>query len=205
MKTLVIQSSILGENSKSRQLVDHLLTRLTASEPDIDVNTRDLGATALPYFDGATLGGLFTPADQRTAEQTAAVAQADALIAELFDAQRIILAVPVYNFGLPAQLKTYIDHIARAGVTFKYGADGVPVGLLTGKEVFVVSARGGQAEGTPIDTVTPYLQTMLGFLGLNNITFIAGEGQAMGPDAAAAGIEKARNKIDALFALATPA
>src|SRR5690606_2205067 len=134
-----------------------------------------LAADPVPYFDGATAAALFTPADQRTAEQAAIVARSDALVAEVFDADRIVFAVPVYNFGLPAQLKSYIDQIARAGVTFRYTAQGVPEGLLKSKQVVVLSARGGKAEGTPADTLTPYLAQVLGFVGLVDPVFISAE------------------------------
>ncbi|WP_268593361.1 FMN-dependent NADH-azoreductase, partial [Escherichia coli] len=107
-------------------------------------------------------------------------------------------AVPVYNFNLPAQFKTYLDHVARAGVTFRYTPEGVPEGLVKGKQVFVLTARGGKAEGTPADTMTPYLRQMLAFLGMNEVTFIAAEGMAMGEVAALEGVSLARQRIDAL-------
>jgi len=196
MRTLIVLSSILGDNSKSTRLARHLSDHLNAASGEVIV--RDLGHTPLPYMDGSLIGALFTPQDQRVDAQHAAVAEADAAIAELMAADRVIFAVPVYNFGLPAQLKSYLDFVARAGVTFRYTAEGVPQGLVTGKEVFVVSARGGKAQGTPLDTVTPYLQTMLGFLGMTDVTFIAAEGQAMGEAAAAAGMDAALAAIDAL-------
>lgn len=200
MKTLVILSSILGDRSHSKQLADHLIQRLRQHEPDGSIRVRDLAADPVPYFDGATAAALFTPADQRTAEQAAIVARSDALVAELFDADRIVFAVPVYNFGLPAQLKSYIDQIARAGVTFRYTAQGVPEGLLKNKQVVVLSARGGKAEGTPADTLTPYLAQVLGFVGLVDPVFISAEGMAMGELAAQDGLALARQRIDALVA-----
>ncbi|ETI07308.1 putative FMN-dependent NADH-azoreductase [Bordetella pertussis STO1-CNMC-0004] len=120
------------------------------------------------------------------------------LVAELFDADRIVFAVPVYNFNLPAQFKSYIDHIARAGVTFRYTAEGKPEGLVQGKQVLVLIARGGKSEGTPDDTMTPYLKQMLAFLGMTDVTFIAAEGMAMGELAAQEGLALARQRIDAL-------
>ena len=198
MKTLLILSSILAEQSASRKLADHLLNRLASTDSNLAVHTRDLGAQPLPYFDAQVLAALSTPAEQRTAAQQDIVGVADALIKELFEAERIIFAVPVYNFGLPAQLKAYIDFIARAGVTFTYSADGVPEGLVKGKQVFVVSARGGQARGTSQDTVTPYLQTMLSFLGMTQVSFVAAEGLAMGSELAMAGVAQGKAEIDAL-------
>lgn len=109
-----------------------------------------------------------------------------------------MFAVPVYNFNLPAQFKSYLDHVARAGVTFRYTPEGVAEGLVKGKQVFVLTARGGKAEGTPADTMTPYLRQMLGFLGMDEVTFIAAEGMAMGEVAALEGVALARQRIDAL-------
>ena len=102
----------------------------------------------------------------------------------------------MYNFGISSQLKTYFDFIARAGITFKYGANG-PEGLVTGKKVFVVSARGGKYLGTPGDSQTPYLKTFLGFLGMTDVNFIYAEGLNMGPDAANAALAGAREAIAA--------
>lgn len=198
MKTLLILSSILGDRSQSMQLADHLTARISASHPADEIKVRDLGLRPIPYFDGQTAGALFTPAEQRSAEQQGVVALSDALVAELFDADRIIFAVPVYNFNLPAQLKSYLDHVARAGVTFRYSQEGIPEGLLKGKQVVVLLARGGKAAGTPDDTVTPYLRQILGFLGMNNVTFIAAEGMAMGEASALAGLTQAKQELDRL-------
>ncbi len=199
MKTLVILSSILGDRSHSKQLADHLVARVTQADPAAIVTTRDIGAQPLPYFDGATAGALFTPADARSVEQQRIVELSDTLVAELKQADRIVFAVPVYNFNLPAQFKSYLDYIARAGVTFRYTPEGVPEGLVKGKQVFVLTARGGKAEGTPSDTMTPYLRQMLAFLGMTDVTFIAAEGMAMGEAAALEGVALARQRIDALL------
>lgn len=204
MKTLVILSSILGDRSNSKQLADHLIARIKSANPAAAVKIRDIGAQPLPYFDGATVGALFTPSDARTAEQHGIVELGDALIAELMEADRIVFAVPVYNFSLPAQFKTYLDYVARAGVTFRYTSEGVPEGLVKGKEVLVLTARGGKAEGTPADTLTPYLRQMLSFLGMDDVTFIAAEGMAMGEVAALEGVAQAKQRIDALLADAAP-
>lgn len=128
MKTLVILSSILGNRSHSKELADHMVARIKQADPAAVITTRDIGAEPLPYFDGATAGALFTPADARTLEQQRIVERSDALIAELLQADRIVFAVPVYNFTLPAQLKSYLDHVARAGVTFRYTPEGVAEG-----------------------------------------------------------------------------
>lgn len=199
MKTLVILASILGDRSNSKQLADHLVARLRQVEPNGSILVRDLGAEPVPYFDGTTAGALFTPAEQRTAEQAALVALSDKLVAELFDADRIVFAVPVYNFALPAQLKSYIDYVARAGLTFRYNADGQSEGLISGKQVIVLGARGGKAEGTPDDTLSPYLKQVLGFVGLVDPEFIFAEGMAMGAEVAQQGLSTAFKRIDALL------
>ncbi|SAI45470.1 acyl carrier protein phosphodiesterase [Bordetella ansorpii] len=197
MKTLLILSSILGDRSHSKELADHFVARTRQFDPDGAVVVRDLANQPVPYFDGNTVGALFTPADARTAEQREVVAFSDSLVAELFDADRIVFAVPVYNFNLPAQLKSYIDYVARAGITFRYTEQGVPEGLVKGKQVVVLISRGGKAEGTPDDNVTPYLRQMLNFLGMEP-TFIAAEGMAMGELAVQEGVALARQRIDAL-------
>lgn len=198
MKTLVILSSILGERSNSKQLADHLIARIKTSNPAAVVKVRDIGAQPIPYFDGNTAGALFTPAEARSVEQQRLVELSDSLVAELMEADRVVFAVPVYNFNLPAQFKSYLDHLARAGVTFRYTPEGVPEGLVKGKQVFVLTSRGGKAEGTPSDTLTPYLRQMLGFLGMTDVNFIAAEGMAMGEVAALEGLALAKQRIDAL-------
>ncbi len=128
--------------------------------------------------------------------RTRSVAKSDELVAELQAADIVVIAAPLYNFGISSQLKTYFDWIARAGVTFRYTANG-PEGLVTGKKVFVVSARGGKYLGTPNDTQTPYLKTFLGFLGMTDVSFIHAEGLNMGPEAETAALAAAREAIAA--------
>src|SRR5258708_4527837 len=108
----------------------------------------------------------------------------------------VVIGAAMYNFGISSQLKTYFDWIARAGITFQYTANG-PEGLVKGKKVFVVSARGGKYAGTPGDTQTPYLKTFLGFLGMTDVNFIYAEGLAMGEDAVSAALAGAREAIAA--------
>ena len=196
MKTLVVLSSILGDRSNSHQLADHLIARVKAADPAGAITVRDLAADPVPYFDGNTAGALFTPTESRTPAQQQIVALSDALIAELQAADRIVFALPVYNFTMPAQFKSYLDYLARAGITFRYTPEGVPEGLVKGKQVLVLIARGGKAEGTPADTMTPYLTQMFAFLGMTDVTYIAAEGMAMGELAAAEGMALARQRID---------
>ncbi|OUL86519.1 FMN-dependent NADH-azoreductase [Paraburkholderia hospita] len=193
---LQINSSARSQGAQSTLLANELTAKLQQSNPGAQVVVRNLHEGALPHLDDAILGAFFTPAEQRTAEQQAIAARSEALIAELQAADLVVIGAPLYNFGITSQLKTYFDFIARAGITFKYGANG-PEGLVKGKKVFVVSARGGKYAGTPGDTQTPYITTFLGFLGMTDVNFIYAEGLAMGPDAANAALAGAREAIAA--------
>lgn len=174
MKLLHIDSSILGANSISRQVSAAVVERLQASDPSIDVTYRDLAA-----------GGI----DQLTAANLPSEASgADAALAEFLDADLIVLGVPTYNFGVPSQLKAWIDRIVVAGKTFRYGEAG-PVGLAADKRVIVALARGGPADFG--DHVEPYLRTILGFIGVTEPEFIIAQGVMMGPEARATAIDGA--------------
>jgi FMN-dependent NADH-azoreductase len=182
MNILQINSSARREGSYSTRLADRLVARLRQADPEATLTVRDLTTTPHPTLDESALGALFTPASQRTAEQAARVALDDALIAEIAAADVVVLGVPMYNFGVPAQLKNWIDAIARVGVTFRYTASG-PEGLLKGKKVYVALARGGKYRNTPADTQVPYLSTVLGFLGMTDVHYVYAEGLSMGADA----------------------
>lgn len=196
MKILQINSSARVEGANSTRLANTVTARLQAKNPGASVTVRDLAVTPHPVLDAAALGALFTPADQRTPEQAARVALDDALIAEVQAHDVIVLGVPMYNFGVPVQLKTWLDAIARAGVTFRYTANG-PEGLIQGKKVYVAFARGGIYRGTPADSQTPYIQTILGFLGMTDVKFIHAEGLAMGPEAVDKGFTQAEDDLRA--------
>ncbi|MBS6360537.1 NAD(P)H-dependent oxidoreductase [Burkholderia sp.] len=193
---LQINSAARSQGAQSTLLADELTAKLQQSNPGAKVVVRDLLADALPHLDESVLGAFFTPADQRSAEQNAIVAKSDALIAELRAADIVVIGAPLYNFGVSSQLKSYFDWIARAGVTFRYTENG-PVGLIEGKKVYVVSARGGKYAGTPNDSQTPFLRSFLGFLGMTDVTFIFAEGLNLGPDAQSAGLASAREAIAA--------
>ncbi|HET7793854.1 MAG TPA: NAD(P)H-dependent oxidoreductase [Rhizobacter sp.] len=204
MNILQINSSARTVGSHSTRLANDVVQRLQASNGKSSLTLRDLGKTPHPALDEATLGALFTPAEQRSAEQVARVALDEALIAEVQAADVLVLGVPMYNFGVPAALKNWIDAIARAGVTFKYTDKG-PQGLLTGKKVYITLARGGLYRDTPADTQVPYLKTVLGFLGMTDIQFVYAEGLAMGPEAEAKALASAEAQIDALLGEAVAA
>jgi FMN-dependent NADH-azoreductase len=195
MKILQINASARRQGAQSTRLANIVVERLKASNPQATVTLRDLAVTPHPVLDEAALGALFTPADQRTPEQAARVAMDDALIAELQAHDVVVLGVPMYNFGVPAQLKAWIDAIARAGVTFRYTATG-PEGLLKGKTVYLALARGGIYRDTPNDSQVPYLKTLLGFLGMTDLRFVYAEGLAMGEESAQKGFAQAQADLD---------
>lgn len=194
MNILQINSSIQIESHSSR-IAGLIVDRLRAAHPGARFTLRDVGRDPLPVLDTAAVGALFTPADQRSPEQAARVAQSDALIAELQATDLLVLGVPMYNLGVPVQFKNWIDAICRAGITFRYGANG-PEGLVRGKKVFLALSRGGLYRDTPLDTHTQYLKTMLGFLGMNDAQFVYGEGLAMGEE----GLRKANESVAAQIA-----
>ena len=199
MNILQINSSARRDASHSTRLATRVVERLRETAPESTLTVRDLNNVPHPILDEAALGALFTPANQRTPEQAARVALDDALIAELQAADVVVLGVPMYNFGVPAQLKNWIDAISRAGVTFRYTEKG-PEGLLKGKKVYVALTRGGQYRNTPSDTQVPYLKTIFTFLGLTDVQFVYAEGLAMGSDAERNGIASAHEQIEEALA-----
>jgi FMN-dependent NADH-azoreductase len=199
MNILQINASARREAANSTRVANSITVRLQAANPAATLTVRDLAATPHPVLDEAALGALFTPAEKRNVEQAARVALDDVLIAELQAADAIVLGVPMYNFGVPVQLKNWIDAIARNGVSFRYTAQG-PEGLLTGKTVYTALARGGAYRGTDADSQVPYLKTVLGFLGMTDVHFIYAEGLNMGEEAAARGFAQAEADLAAALA-----
>ena len=198
MNILQINSSARSNGSESTRLADSLVAKISAANPGAAVTRRDLAAQPHPVLDEVALQALFTPADQRNAEQAARVALDDALIAQVQAADVVVIGAPTYNFGVTAQLKTWFDAIARAGVTFKYGPTG-PVGLLTGKKVYVALSRGGIHRDGPSDTQLAHLKTFLSFVGLTDVQYVFAEGLGMGPEAVAKAQAQAQAEIDAIL------
>ncbi|WP_296002443.1 NAD(P)H-dependent oxidoreductase [Rugamonas sp.] len=198
MNILQINSSARSSGSESSRLADAIVAKLAAANAGATVVRRDLAADPHPVIDEPALQALFTPADQRSADQAARVALDDALIAQVQAADAIVIGSPMYNFGITVQLKSWFDAIARAGVTFKYGATG-PIGLLTGKKVYVALARGGMHRDGPSDTQLPHLKMFLSFLGLTDVQFIYAEGMGMGPEAVAKAQAHAEEQINAVL------
>jgi FMN-dependent NADH-azoreductase len=195
MNILQINASARREGANSTRIADMVTQRLLQREPQARLSLRDLAATPHPMLDEAALGALFTPADKRSPEQAARVALDDALIREVQAHDVLVIGVPMYNFGVPSQLKNWIDAIARAGVTFRYTESG-PQGLLTGKTVYLALARGGRYRDTAADAQVPYLRTVLGFLGMTDLRLIYAEGFAMGPEAAAQALAQAQADLE---------
>lgn len=197
MNILQIHSSPRGAQSVSSRLAQTVVDRLRAAHPDASVRLRDLGREPHPELDEAALQALFTPAEQRTGQQAARVALDDALIAELQQADVLVLAAPMYNFSGPVQLKHWIDAVVRAGVTFRYTANG-PEGLLRTGRAIVVLSRGGVYRDTPADTQVPHLRSVFGLLGVKQVDFVYAEGLNMGDEAQARGLADAAAQIEAL-------
>ena len=197
MNILQVNSSARAEGSHSTTLANALVARIRTDNPGATVTVRDLSRAPHLPLDDSALQALFTPADKRTAEQSARVARDDALISEIQAADVVVLGVPMYNFGVSGQLKNWIDAISRAQVTFRYTASG-PEGLLGGKKVYVALTRGGLYRNTPNDTQVPYLRTIFTFLGMTDVQFVYAEGLAMGPEALQNALAAAHSQIDEL-------
>jgi len=188
---LRIDSSARIEGSVSRDLAAKVIARFG----DATVTTRDL-AGGLPLINEAWVGANFTPAETRTDAQKETLALSDTLIGEVKAADVLVIGVPVYNFGVPAVLKAWVDLIARAGVTFRYTEAG-PEGLLTGKRAVLVMASGGVEAGSAYDHATTFLKTVLGFVGITDVTVVRATGLAVD---AQASLATAQSDIDAIAA-----
>jgi FMN-dependent NADH-azoreductase len=188
---LQINASINNDSGQSSQLANQFVAAFRAQHPKATVVVRDVAAAeAVPHLTAERFGAFIAKPDQRTPAQHGVVAYSDALIEEIKGADVVVIGLPMYNFGVPSQLKAYFDHIARAGVTFAYTEKG-PVGKLTGKKVYVFAARGGQYSGTPMDTQTGYVRDFLAFLGMTDVQFVYAEGLAISPQSKEAGLAKA--------------
>jgi FMN-dependent NADH-azoreductase len=194
---LIVTSSLSGASSQSTRLVERYARRLDAAERGTTLIRRDLGRQPIAPLDGARFGAFLTPAEARSSEQAAVAAESDALIAELKSADVLVIGAPMYNFSVPSQLKTWFDHVARAGVTFRYTAAG-PQGLLSGKRAVLVTTRGGRHQGRPEDHVVPYVRTMLAFIGITELEVVYAEGLAIGERERNESLAAAEARIDAL-------
>jgi len=173
MRVLRVDASARVEDSITRQLADRLIQGMKDLTPDLSLSRRDV-AQGLPFVDAAWVNANLTDPEMRSEAQRQALAGSDALVAEVMDADVWVIATPIYNFGVPASLKAWIDQIARARLTFRYTDQG-PKGLLSGKKVYILTATGGTEVGSAIDFATPWLKFVLDFLGITDVEVIAAD------------------------------
>ncbi|MGL4317085.1 MAG: FMN-dependent NADH-azoreductase [Pseudomonas sp.] len=193
-QVLVIESSARTEGSVSRQLTADFIGQWQAANPQDSIKVRDLAVEQVPHLDIDLLSGWMKPADQQNDMEKAAAARSNLLTDELVAADVLVLAAPMYNFAIPSTLKSWLDHVLRAGITFKYTETG-PQGLLTGKRAYVLTARGGVYSGSALDHQEPYLRQALAFVGIHDVTFIHAEGLNMGAEFLEQGLAKAREQL----------
>jgi FMN-dependent NADH-azoreductase len=199
-KVFVLTSSALAGASASNQLVQDTLAWLQARDPALTVTKRDLGANPVPHLNSDSAMALRGSAAANEA-QAAAQALSDTLIGELKAADTIVIGAPMYNFGIPSTLKAWFDYVLRAGITFRYTETG-PVGLLEGKRAIVIESRGGyysDGAAKALDSQEPHLKTLLGFMGIKDLTFIRAEKLAFGPEARQQALDGARTQLGQLF------
>src|ERR1700678_3949031 len=201
MTTLLqINARIHNASGQSSRLANQFVETFRARDPHAKVVVRDVAAAEpVPHLTAESFGAFIAKPEERSAAQHAVVAYSDALIEEIKQADVVVIGLPMYNFGVPSQLKAYFDHIARAGVTFTYTEKG-PAGLLTGKKAYVFAARGGLYVGTPLDTQTSYGRDFLRFVGISDVEFVYAEGLNVSPQSKEAGLAKAAAEIARLAA-----
>ena len=199
-KVLLVTSSPRGDASHSTQIARSLVDQLTSGDAQSTVVVRDLFKDPLPHIGEGFVTGRDTPPEQRTAAQKIAIARSEELIGELFAADVVVIASGMVNFGIPSTLKTYIDHVVRAGITFRYTANG-PEGLLKGKKAFLVHASGGIYSQGPAQAANfqdTYLKHVLGFIGITDVELITIEGIAYGPEAAQKAVAAASQRVSSV-------
>jgi FMN-dependent NADH-azoreductase len=196
MNILYVASSSRGSESYSNRVAQNVLDELLVRHPNATVTVRDLAREPLPHIADDFVAATRSPNGPQTDAQRALLAQSDALVDELLAADLIVIAAPMINFTIPSNLKTWIDYVARAGRTFRYSEKG-PEGLVTGKQVIVVAARGGiySGAGNALDFQVPYLKGALGFLGMTDVDVLEVEGTAYGPEAAERAVAAATARL----------
>jgi FMN-dependent NADH-azoreductase len=199
MTLLQINTSLFSNSGQSTRLADQFIAGRQAGDPELDVVVRDLAREPVPHLTAERFQAFLAKPEARTPAQDAIVAESDTLIDELKAADIIVIGLPMYNFGVPSQLKSYFDHIARAGVTFRYTDQG-PVGLLAGKKAYVFATRGGLYAGTPRDVETSYVRQFLEFVGITDVEFVYAEGLAISETSKQAALARAANTIARLNA-----
>lgn len=192
---LRIDASARKNGSTTRALTDELIGLLSDQITDATIVTRDV-ADGLPFVDEDWVNANFTPAEERSEEQREKLSVSDGLVDELKSADTIVIGLPIYNFGIPATLKAWVDMIARARLTFRYTENG-PEGLLTGKKAYLVVASGGTSAGSEIDFATSYMRHALKFVGITDVTLIDASAAASGAEEV---LNRAQAQISALAA-----
>jgi FMN-dependent NADH-azoreductase len=195
-KILHLISSPRGEASNSIKLGNAIIDKLKEQHAEAAVTVRDLAHGPFPHLEEAHLNAFFTPVEQHTDKNKEAIRHSNEATKEIFDADILVIDAPMYNFGIPSTLKSWIDHIARAGITFRYTAEG-PEGLVKGKKAYLAVTTGGVYSSGPMqsaDFVTPYLKTVLGFIGITDVVVNRAEGFAM-PDLQAEALQKGIDNI----------
>jgi len=199
---LIVTSSANGEASVSSRLAKAHAAQLAAAHPGARIVRRDVGADPIPHLTHVTVAAIKgTP---ESAAELEARALSDTLVAELVEADLVVIASPMYNFGMSSTLKSWFDHVARAGLTFRYTADG-PEGLLKGKQAVLIESRAGfysEGAGAAMDGQEPHIRTLLGFIGITDVTVVRAEKLAFGPEAAEASIAAAGEALGAAVRLA---
>jgi FMN-dependent NADH-azoreductase len=200
INVLEVSASARLAGSASRELSRNLIDALSDRFGEVQLERRDL-SEGIPLVDAGWIEANFTPEEDRTERHREALAISDSLVAELKDADVLVIGVPIYNFNVPASLKAWIDMIARARLTFRYTENG-PEGLLQGKKAYLVVATGGVPVGSPVDFATPYLKHALGFIGITDVEIIAADRLNSQADEA---MDSARARIAELIHLAPQA
>jgi FMN-dependent NADH-azoreductase len=196
-RVLIIESSARQQGSVSRQLTQAFISQWDNAHPEDEVVVRDVAEHVLPHLDASLLGAWTKPEAEHDVAEREALQRSNLLTDELLAADVLVLAAPMYNFTIPSTLKAWLDHVLRAGVTFKYTATG-PQGLLEGKRAIVLTSRGGVHAGGASDHQEPYLRQVLAFIGIHDVTFVHAEGLNMGGEVAERGLSQAMAALAAL-------
>lgn len=196
---LQLNNSLFGDDGRSSNLANTFVEEWRVHHSDVRVIRRDLAKDPIPHLMSECFNAAMIPLEKRTPEQAQAAALADTLIRELMEADLLVIGSPTYNFNISSSLKAWFDHVVRAGMTFRYTANG-PEGLLSGTKAYVFISSGGVSEGTETDFQTRYIQHLLRFLGVNDIGFTYLEGVAMGEDTLGKNMKLAQERIQDLVA-----
>jgi FMN-dependent NADH-azoreductase len=198
MNILVVDSSAQGEASVSRALTRAFIQQIQTVDADAQITIRDVGTMPVPHLVADTVAGIRS--DPQTEAELGTRALSDELVAELREADLLVIGAPMYNFGIPSTLKAWFDHVLRARITFRYTEAG-PEGLLKGKRAVVIETRAGVYSNGPAaahDHQEAHLRSLLGFMGITDVAFVRAEGMAFGPEAAEQAIETAREQLRVL-------